>query len=84
MRQHLVQVKTRLRLLARHLNVYFLVLNAKQFDLGYIRHAQQLLPHVIGHGLDFSVAETIRLQRVNDAIHVTEIIVEKGTLHARR
>ena len=61
LRQHLVEVQPELRqALLRDLDVELLVLHAEQFDLGHVRHAQQLLAHVVGEGLELGVAEAAR------------------------
>jgi hypothetical protein len=64
LRQHLVHVQAQLRqALLRDLDVELLVLHAEQLHLGHIRHAQQLLAHVVGKLLDLGVAEALGLQR---------------------
>ena len=82
--QHLVQVQPELRqALLRDLDVELLVLHAEQFDLGHVLHAQQLLAHVVGEGLELGVAEAaVRLQRVDHAVDVAEIVVEERALDA--
>ena len=83
LRQHLIQVQPELRqAFLRNFDEDFFVLHAKQLDLSDIGHAQQLLAHVIGKGLDFGVAETVGLERVNHAKDIAEVIVEERPLHA--
>ena len=83
--QHGIQVQPQLRqAFLGNFDVEFFVLHAKQLDLGHIGHTQQLLAHIIGKGFHLGVAETGRLQRIDDAIHITKVIVEKRPLHTLR
>ena len=83
--EHLVEIQTQLRqTFLRNLDEEFFVLRAKLLHLGDIRHTQQLLPRVIGKGLELGVAETVGLQRVDHAIHIAKIVVEKWANHATR
>jgi hypothetical protein len=80
--QHLVHVKPELgQAFLGDFNKQLFVLCPKQLHFGHIRHAQQLLAHVIGKGFEFRVVEAVRLQRVDHAIHIPKIIIEEGTLH---
>ena len=85
LRQHLVEVKPQLRqALLRHLDEDFFLLHTEQFDFGDVPYAQQLLAHAVGKYFQFGISETVGLQCINNPIHITEVIVEKRTLHARR
>ena len=82
--QYLVQIQPKLRQpLLRNLDEHLFILHTKQLNFGHMRHAQQLLTHVVGEGFDFSVVETVRLQRVNHAVDIAKIIIEKRPLNAR-
>ena len=83
--QDLVHVQAELRKSAlRNFDVDFFVLHAKQVHLVNVRHTQQLLPNFISGVFDLQLGEPIGLQRINHAIDVTELVIEKGALHARR
>jgi len=85
LRQALVHVQSELgQAFLRDLDKHLLVLHTEQFNLVDVGNPQQLLAHIVRECLEFRVGKTIRLQRIDDAIHVTEIIVEKWTAHARR
>ena len=58
------------------------VLIAKQGHLGHIRHAQQFQSGGIGKNLEFGVVETVALQRINHAIDIAKIVIEKRSLYA--
>ena len=82
MRQHLVEVQPELgQAILRNLDVEFFVLHAEQGDLADVGDAQQLLAHVVGEGLQFGIAEAVGLQRIDDAVDITELVVEVGALH---
>ena len=77
--QHLVDVQAQLcQALLRQFNEQLFFLHTKQFDLGHVGHAQQLLAHVVGKVFQLG------LQGVNHAIHITKIVIEKRPLHALR
>lgn len=81
--QHLVHVQAQLRqALLRDLDEELFVLHAKQLDLRHIGHAQQLLARVIGKLLELCVAESLGLQRVDHAIHITKVVIEERALNA--
>ena len=83
--QHRVEVEPQLgQALLRDFDVELFVLHAKQLDLGHVGHAQQLLAHVFGKGFDLGITEARRLQRVDDAIDITKVVVEKWPHHALR
>ena len=84
LRQHLVHVQPHLgQALLRNLYKQLLVLRPKQFHLRHVRHAQELLTHVIGKGFNLGVAETVGLQGVDHAVHITKIVVKERPHHAR-
>ena len=60
---------------------YFFVLCAKNLDLGHVFDPQQLLAQLVGNHLDFGVVEAVRLQRINDAVDITELVIEKRALN---
>ena len=83
LRQHLVEIQPQLRqALLRDFDKQLFVLHAELLYLGHIAHAQQLLAHIVGKGLQLCVAEAFGLQRVDHAIHIAELIVEERPLHA--
>jgi len=69
--------------LLRDLYIQFFVLHTKLLDLVGVFHAQQALAHGVGMGLDLSLAEAVRLQRVDHAVDVPEFVIEKRPLHPR-
>ncbi len=85
LRQHLVHVQSELgQAPLRDLDIDPLVLDTEQLDLVHVGHAQQLLAHAIGEGLEFRVAEAIGLQRVDHTVHVAEFVVEIRPAHTGR
>ena len=82
--EHLLEVQPHLRGTLRQLDIDFLVLHAKLLDLGHIGHAQQLLAHIIGQHLELGIAETFGLQRIDHAIDIAEVVIEKRSLHTLR
>ena len=83
LRQHLVHVQAELRqALLRDFDVNFFVLHAKQFDLVDVGHAQQFLADIVGGVLGLHVREAVGFQRVNHAIDVAKLVIEKRPLHA--
>jgi hypothetical protein len=83
LRQHRIHVQSELRqALLGDFDVELFVLHAKQLDLGHVGHAQQLLAHVVGKGLELGIAETVRLECVDHAVHVAELVVEERPDHA--
>ena len=51
--------------------------------LAHIGHTQQLLAHVVGKGLELGVIEAVGLQRIDHAVHVAKIVIEKRALTRR-
>ena len=80
--QHGIHVQAQLRqALLRDFDIDLLVLYPKQFNFGHVWHAQQALTHIVGKHLGLGVTEAIRLQRVDHAVHITKVVVEKRPLH---
>jgi hypothetical protein len=66
----------------RDLDVDLLFLHAEQIDLRDIRHAQQVLAHLLDVVLEFPVAEAVGREREHHAVHVAELVVEERALQA--
>ena len=85
LRQHLVHVQPQLgQPLLRDLDEQLFVLRAEQLHLCHIGHAQQLLAHIVGKLLDLGITETVGLQRIDHAVDIPEVVIEKRSLHALR
>ena len=83
LRQHLVHVQAKLgQALLRDFNVDFFVLHAKQFNLVDVGHAQQFLADIVGSVLGLYVRKAIGFQRVDHAIDIAKLVIEKRPLHA--
>src|SRR5581483_4264624 len=72
------------QLRVRQLDVYFFVLQADQLDLGDVRHAQELELEALGVVAQLRVGVAVAGQREDVAERVAELVVEEGSLHARR
>jgi predicted nucleotidyltransferase len=66
------------------LDVDLFVLHAEQLHLVHVRDTQQLLAHIIGEHLDLGIREAVRLQRIDHAVHVAELVIEERSAQPRR
>ncbi len=66
------------------LDVDALVLLAEKLDLADAGHGQEALAHVLGDVAKLGEGEAVALDGIDEAVHVAELVVEEGALHAVR
>ena len=68
----------------RNLDEQLFVLHTKQLDLVDMLDPKQLLAHIVREAFEVGIAVAIALQSVDDAKHITKLVVVKRSDHALR